>query len=232
MATRATYQIDKTTYYCHWDGYPVGAAHRFANMVAAKTVAADPERRPVDSKEERRGGMSFAFIRGNMDAEPTEDRDTHGDTEYHYQLVAAGKQGDFDVIVQEPSDDRKPGGDRGWRTVERVDLADWLNARRAEAVKQNQRIKARYPGDYKDMDPERDALESIPVIVKVKERGDYGYEPVYYATLEQARKIAAREEKLAERYKNDNPNKAVHQRKAEDWAAAVVAATVIAKVSV
>lgn len=86
MATRATYQIGHNTFYCHWDGYPAGAAERFANMIAAMTVAAADGSR-LSAIEDRRGGFAFAFIRGNMDAEPTLGHDAHGDTEYRYTLT-------------------------------------------------------------------------------------------------------------------------------------------------
>ena len=33
MGTRATYEIDGAAFYCHFDGYPQGAAVRFAAMV-------------------------------------------------------------------------------------------------------------------------------------------------------------------------------------------------------
>jgi hypothetical protein len=69
MATRATYEIEGKTFYCHWDGYPAGAMDRLSNMVAADTG---------------RGGLPFAFIRGNFDAEPADSHDHHGDTEFRY----------------------------------------------------------------------------------------------------------------------------------------------------
>ena len=71
MATRATYEIDGITFYCHYDGYPAGAMDRLSNMVAADTG---------------RGGLPFAFIRGNFDAEPTDGHDRHGDTEFRYLI--------------------------------------------------------------------------------------------------------------------------------------------------
>ena len=70
MSTRATYQINNTTFYCHCDGYPTGAGYRFAKMIEALTVpSGEWSHQPI---EPRRGGLEYAFIRGVMDAEPTE----------------------------------------------------------------------------------------------------------------------------------------------------------------
>lgn len=95
MATRATYSVKERDYdetrqavfYCHWDGYPAGAAVRFSNMVAAMTQPDDDGER-LEPIKDRRGGYGFAFIRGNDDAEPTKSHEWHADTEYRYELDA------------------------------------------------------------------------------------------------------------------------------------------------
>jgi hypothetical protein len=84
MSTRATYEIGGETFYIHYDGYPAGAAGYFANMIEAMTVPAKSG--GIEAIESRRGGARFAFIRGNMLAEPTESHDAHGDTEYRWRL--------------------------------------------------------------------------------------------------------------------------------------------------
>lgn len=87
MSTRATYEIEGRTFYIHHDGYPEGAASYFYNMVTALT-AVNPKSESFDIFNHRmcRGGLEFAFIRGNGNAEPTENHDAHGDTEYRYTV--------------------------------------------------------------------------------------------------------------------------------------------------
>lgn len=84
MSTRATYEIGDLTFYVHHDGYPAGAAAKFADMIGAMTVSANG--RGIDAIADRRGGACFAFIRGNMNAEPTESHQAHGDTEYRWKI--------------------------------------------------------------------------------------------------------------------------------------------------
>lgn len=92
MSTRATYAFDGLVFYCHFDGYPQGAAERFENMVENMTVpnlAADAFFVLKDTK----GGPAFNFIRGNDDAEPAykNRHDGHGDTEWRYNLAIDNK---------------------------------------------------------------------------------------------------------------------------------------------
>ena len=123
MATRATYQINSTFFYCHWDGYQSGAAHRFALMLDALTRPETGARCSIDAIEDRRGGLEYAFIRGNLDAEPTESHEIHGDTEYRYtvKLEADGR-----TIIEVAA--RNRNGD--WKSTERCDLAEWINRHR------------------------------------------------------------------------------------------------------
>lgn len=83
MSTNAIYNIDGTRIYCHWDNYPAGAAERFISMVDAMTAPENGSGRDIDAIESRRGGALFAFIRGNVDAEPTDCTDS----EYVYTLT-------------------------------------------------------------------------------------------------------------------------------------------------
>jgi len=87
MSTRATYEIEGRTFYIHHDGYPEGAASYLYNMVKALTDV-DTTGKNFDIFNHRmcRGGLEFAFIRGNGNAEPTESHDAHGDTEYRYTV--------------------------------------------------------------------------------------------------------------------------------------------------
>lgn len=93
MSTRATYQLGDRVLYCHHDGYREGAAWRFGNMIAALT--APNETSPIEATETRRGGIEFAFIRGNLDAMPAWDNshDGHGDTEWAYTIEESDEHG-------------------------------------------------------------------------------------------------------------------------------------------
>ena len=77
MSTRATYHFTATehhqaiTFYIHHDGYPAGAAHYFASMLAL---------------DNERGGWPCMFLRANDGAEITASHEAHGDTEYRYTL--------------------------------------------------------------------------------------------------------------------------------------------------
>ena len=79
MGTRATYEIDGTVFYCHFDGYPQGAAARFAAMVDKLHEVTD-----YGTIRSNGGGMDYAFIRGADDAQPTTTHEAHGDAEYRY----------------------------------------------------------------------------------------------------------------------------------------------------
>jgi hypothetical protein len=106
MATRATYTIEGMHFYCHWDGYPTGAAARMVKMIEAYTqpqsVAERAESNPID---DRRGGLAFAFIRGNHDAEPTDGPLAYGDTEWHYEVFTCRLSGVIRVKAYTVSDD-------------------------------------------------------------------------------------------------------------------------------
>lgn len=85
MSTRATYQIDFTTFYIHHDGYPEGAAEYFAN-------ALDPEQRVQDRSPN--ASLADDFFRANSRAELTEGHDSHGDTEFRYIVRSVTVSGD------------------------------------------------------------------------------------------------------------------------------------------
>ena len=90
MGTRATYEFEDNNrivknivFYAHFDGYPDGAAERFANMIEALYIE---ELEYGVLLSEKRGGLSHAFLRGNSDAEITQSKEFHGDTEWHYKV--------------------------------------------------------------------------------------------------------------------------------------------------
>lgn len=81
MSTSAVYNFPNMSFYCHYDNYQSGAALRLFNMVDAmvKPNADEPQ-----CYSEGRGGLAFAFIRGNLDAEPCVN--TKRGVEYVYSI--------------------------------------------------------------------------------------------------------------------------------------------------
>ena len=91
MSTRATYQINDKIFYIHHDGYVEGAAAYLFNMCQASPVIDKTgEGYSVLDRGQTRGGLEFAFIRGNGNCEPTDSHEAHADTEYRY-VVTSGK---------------------------------------------------------------------------------------------------------------------------------------------
>jgi len=90
MSTRATYQINDTIFYIHHDGYVEGAAAYLLNMCRACNVIDNTgESFQVIDQGQTRGGLEFAFIRGNGNCEPTDSHEAHTDTEYRYVVTSA-----------------------------------------------------------------------------------------------------------------------------------------------
>jgi hypothetical protein len=84
MSTRATYQIQidpdfdgDVTFYIHHDGYPEGAAAYFYAM-------------HTQSLESVHGSFPEKFVRANGQAEFTRSHESHGDTDYRYDLKSDG----------------------------------------------------------------------------------------------------------------------------------------------
>lgn len=77
MSTRATYTVDTTDFYIHYDGYPSGAASYLENAVQ---YLADGEPHPVN--------FSFRdiFHLANPGYAEHTNAAQHGDTEYHYMI--------------------------------------------------------------------------------------------------------------------------------------------------
>jgi hypothetical protein len=195
MSTRATYEIDGTTFYCHWDGYPAGAAYRFAKMVEALNVPERSDRRTITAIEDRRGGATFAFIRGVIDAEPTDSHSAHGDTEHRYR-VTTGK-GAGELMIEHAS--RYPGERWGaWRAPE--PLADFINRE----------------------GPAWEGEELCPPVVAMRDPCPH-WQRTILATLENAKALRAAELELEQRYQDGNPNKGRHAEQAKAWSDAIAA---------
>jgi hypothetical protein len=209
MATRATYQIGNQTFYCHWDGYPAGAAQRFFKMIEAYTVPTDDYRREM---EDRRGGLQYAFIRGVMDAEPTESRDEHGDTEFHYEVTVTGV-GPALIRVQQPDG---WGDDRKWKTVSVGPLVDFVNAQRLQmagsAIAHQQKMGKTVTAE--------EVLSDWPEVTEIVEEGYEGRKHYRLATKPAAAKLAKLAAQYAETFQDWNVNKKVYEQKAVAYAAA------------
>lgn len=193
MATRATYQIDpEHVFYCHWDGYPAGAALRFARMIEAMTRPAT-EDRPLHEIEERRGGFPAAFIRGNLDAEFTEGHEAHADTEWRYILEVQRGSGAATVRSQFRT------GSGEWATDDLDPLEVFVN-------------------DHREIG--NGPLMGIPLIVSVVEKRPCMPDLVRYATEENAARIAETAYDIAMRFDEENPNREELLDRAIMWAQA------------
>ena len=223
MSTRATYQMDGMTFYCHWDGCPTGAAARFAKMIAAHTVAEKGE--GFDEIERRRGGFAFAFIRGNMDAEQCAEHDDIGGTEYRYTLHIDA-YGAVSIRVEHCTVENDKDV---WSAIYAGDLAAWLDAMRTEHAAQSLAYYTRYPNPPKTpADTEREALEIIPRIARAAlANGGPGGPFIRYATVKEATAIKQRLGKQANLLQSDNPNKAAYLEKMRGWWRAIDAANAV-----
>lgn len=206
MATRATYQIGDTTFYCHWDGYPRGAALRFINMVKAKVSF---DKKEIDGMVQAKGGYPFAFIRGNLDAEPTESHDAHGDTEYRYTLKIEDRGA---VLVSVDKYDNKSDDWEVYCT--NVDLAEFIRRERDDLARfylnnQNNPKFRDLPKGFKAIEESVDA--ELPMITRVVANGF-----VFYSTFDTTNEIALVHANLA---KNQvGTNKTHYLAIAKAWA--------------
>lgn len=215
MATRATYKVGSMTFYCHWDGYPAGAAHRFANMIEAMTQPEKSGR--VNLIAEKRGGIAFAFIRGNDDAEPTKDHEEHSDTEWRY-TIAENQTGNLSIIVHE-----RLNFTANWRVNYIGGLVEWVNKQRLLGLQQHKD----YLANTKQTIPsDENLLEGFPEVVEVPEgegnttTGFHHAVRFYAATKTAADAIAKLAADKAASYPESNPNRKVYASKAQCWAKA------------
>ena len=95
MSTRATYRISATSYlgvekqyfYIHYDGYPLGAAHYFKEFLHNLDHI-------IKEGRYRKGKSVVAF--GMLAfSEFTGDHESHGDTEYRYDIYHDQQKGTF-----------------------------------------------------------------------------------------------------------------------------------------
>lgn len=125
MSTRGTYQFENLTFYIHHDNYLEGAARYFYRMIEASfKVNKSPDGlHPIDTHNTR-GGMEFAFIRGNGNAEFTKSSEEHGDTQFRY-IIHMGDNGLIHLNAQEK---HWTDGDLvHWRVIYNDEISEFIN---------------------------------------------------------------------------------------------------------
>jgi hypothetical protein len=144
---------------------------------------------------DKRGGATFAFIRGNNDAEPAYRgrHDGHGDTEHRYRVADDAEHG----LVISHEARHWSGQWHGFGPP--VPLADFINTK-------------------------RDKDWNVPTIVTFADPATHWRGRKILATIDNAREIAANHHRLADKYDDTNPNRKRHQEQAEAWDAAIAAA--------
>ena len=229
MSTRATYSIAErgyqkrnewgqrqATFYIHHDGYPEGAAHRFAMMIESKV---EPGEEPFSGIGRKNGGWTFAFIRGNDEADMTESHQVHGDTEYRYHvswadgwMVNQDKQKVcyLHITAEKAVYPYMPGIDtphsewpedahiRAWKPFFTGDIADFIMKYRSEGW-------------------------GTPLICVAKEYNNSSKKVTHqYATHDTRNHLIDWNLKKMETFDDKNLNKAVYARKAEMWSEAEI----------
>jgi len=101
MSTRATYQINGTTFYIHHDGYKEGAAAYFYRAIMAD-----------------RHFLAESFLRANDRAEFTTSHSAHMDTEYRYT---------FEGTILKVMEASWVDGKDEWKISFEGDLAEFIN---------------------------------------------------------------------------------------------------------
>lgn len=181
MATPATYEIEGYIFYCHYDGHPIGAAQKLARMIDAYTqpAAADALGRSIYA--DARGGLAFAFIRANADAEqPFGNRRVGTRSDYHYALTM---EDDGRIFVKV---DRRTER-RTWQIVDCEELATWVERQRIDLLRRIERAHAHIlaPGQSAN---ER-ATEILPELVMADLTDRLGRPSARYATRPAAEAI-------------------------------------------
>lgn len=225
MATRATYDVGHMLFYAHHDGYPTGAAERFARMVEAWYIPTDS--RHMEAAEHPAGGMAFAFIRGNLDVAPAKSEGDHSDAEFRY-FVAERPNGQVEITVR----------DRKSKEPDRGELAEWMahqqrNLRNDLAMYWTDHPEDR-PNEVNDglytimQQAERDAAEAIPLIVRIERREHDGAEPrIVYATIDQAARIKYRHAVVSSRMSDSPQGRKAEQRRMREVMHAMQAAVTL-----
>lgn len=196
MSTRATYEIEGRTFYIHHDGYPEGAASYLYNMVDALTnVDAKGEELDIFGHRMRRGGLEFAFIRGNGNAEPTENHHAHGDTEFRYTVTRS--DGEPMLRAKERVGDwSKPT----WQTFFFGPLAEFINLHVESGLFQNMTNQG----------------QGV-IYATINQR----FPKKVFCTVDEALNAVEGLNNRANKYKEDNPNRASYASDARDMLDAV-----------
>lgn len=204
MATRATYSMEGYTFYCHWDGHPCGAAERFAKMIEAWIVPGN-----LTAYEARKGGLAFAFVRGVLDAEPTESHEAHGDTEYRYSVKLASN-GQVLLVAKVRDHEGQ------FVTFYSGSLVQFVNQEREIGLGAS---LAHFANIHEEVSPD-EILEGFPKLVEVVVEIYLGSQTIVTCTEEVAKQIAAKAAASAEQYRVNNPNKEINEKLAAAFLAA------------
>jgi len=204
MATRATYMVDGMLFYAHHDGYPTGAAERFARMIGAWYVPTEDNR--MEAAEHPAGGLAFAFIRGNLDVAPAVSEGDHSDAQFRY-VVAQRPDGRVEITVR----------DREAKEPDRGELSEWMahqqrNLRNDLAMYWTEN-PTEAPNEVTDglrtavQQAAMDAAEAIPLIVRIKREAT-----IVYATLDNAARIKHRHAVVSSRCGSNPQLREIEQR--------------------
>lgn len=185
MATPATYAINGVKFYCHWDNNLEGAALRLCSMVQMVTQHEDTHRGLKDN----RGGLPFAFVRGNCDAEPNDANTQSADS--HYDITQEGDVYMIKHFVGCKGDQRKG-------PVLDMPLVDFINQQHAknESAHPNMRLKG---------------LEPVMTVM------DHNSNKPRLTTVRTAELISQQFVKESEQFTPNNPNKAGYLERALAW---------------
>lgn len=181
MSTPATYEIEGYIFYCHYDGHPIGAAQKFARMIDAHTLPAGDEALGRSLYADVRGGLAFAFVRANADAEqPFGNRRVGTRSDYHYALSL---EDNGQIIVQvERRTERCT-----WQIVDLEELATWIDRQRTDLCERIAHAHASILANGESA--EEQALVILPVLVRADIVDRIGRAYARYATRSAAEAI-------------------------------------------
>lgn len=206
MSTPATIEINGRIFYCHYDGMPTGMAVRIAKMIDAYNAPVPAQSPDGFASVPARGGIEFAFIRGNLDAEPAPHNSRSGImAQYHYAL-AQDDRGEITITVEQ-----RTSRDT-WRIVSTMEIGVWVGRQRSALATRERLLVG---------NPNLDIDAVIPPVVRAHYCGRFASERFEYATRSGAEKLVARNAALAERYGPDNPNHTNCSRAMTAWAKAL-----------
>lgn len=213
MSTRATYEFkSKETgtrvLYCYYDNYTSGAAQRLLAALDALTGTFDGH-----GVRSGRGGWYFSFIRGNVDAEPAfhNDRDGHGDTDYHYAINEdAGTITQYKRLRYDA-----PADGEAWETIWYGPISQFINHGHRDGIQQAIAYMRRTP------DVQRQIGVNVADFVGTADVTMHGQTVTLTASVAKARQIAMAYKGKSITYEATNPNHAYCLKWAAAWQSVV-----------